>query len=391
MALGWNVWGFLGLVGGLFAIALALVVYVYNPRRARNLWLGLALFFEGSSLATGGGLMYMAQDAASAYAYQAVAIASALPLPSLYLLFLSHLNNPWTRPLRSTWVRGGLVGLIGVLEIWWFARHGDFLRGLEAPPYAYALWEGDVAAPLEWVYRALFLVFVYGLVVSASMYREAPSRLAKRRARALLVAFLARDVVAGFGRLAYILVLSRAAPTDPVPWILALVLTSVHYFVFYGGLAYGIIRSNLFDVRLRVRWTVRQGTVAAFFVAVPFVVSQTVQEVFDQAFGPYLGILTAGVLVFFLAPIQRVAERVARATVPPSPSISHMAEGDRRKLFQEQVEIAWQDGSLTVKERQLLDRLRERLGLANDVAADIERGTVAKAPTRGRTRRASAD
>lgn len=39
-------------------------------------------------------------------------------------------------------------------------------------------------------------------------------------------------------------------------------------------IAYGILRTQLFDIDLRIRWTIKQSTVASAFVAMFYVVSE---------------------------------------------------------------------------------------------------------------------
>jgi hypothetical protein len=64
-------------------------------------------------------------------------------------------------------------------------------------------------------------------------------------------------------------------------WALAVVLYRVGTLFAVPLIAYGILRTHLFDVGLRFRWTIKQSTLARALV------------------------------VYFLAPLQRFAERVA--------------------------------------------------------------------------------
>lgn len=133
-------------------------------------------------------------------------------------------------------------------------------------------------------------------------------------------------------------------------------------------LAWAILRTQLFDIDVKLRWTVKQSTVAAAFVAVFFTVEQTTQNVLGQ-YGPAFGIAAAALLLFAIAPLQRVAERFARAAVPaPRP----LEASERASIYRDSVAQAWADGSLDRSERLMLDRLRERLGLTRDEASRIE-------------------
>lgn len=136
--------------------------------------------------------------------------------------------------------------------------------------------------------------------------------------------------------------------------------------------AYGLLRHQLFGIDLTVRWTVKQGTVAAAFVAVFFVAGEFAETFFGDVFGPYVGVLAAGVLVFFLAPLQQLAERVSDAAVPEAKDSEQMTSEERLELFRDQLRFAWADGKLDKKERRRMESLRNRLDLPEDEAYRIE-------------------
>lgn len=149
---------------------------------------------------------------------------------------------------------------------------------------------------------------------------------------------------------------------------------------------YGVARHSLFDLDLKVKWTVKQSTVAAAFIAVFFLVSEGAQEFFaaQAGLGPYLGIGAAAVLVFALAPLQRLAENVADRAVPGTKEVSEMDGAERAQLFREQVELVWMDGTLSSKDRLVLSNLRDRLGLDTEEAERIEVEVVEGAGGHGR-------
>lgn len=137
-------------------------------------------------------------------------------------------------------------------------------------------------------------------------------------------------------------------------------------------LAYAILRQQLLDIDLKVKWTIKQSTVAAAFIGVFFVVSNGVQTFFQGSFGPYRGIAAAGALVFAIAPLQRAAERVANAAMPGVKTTSEMSPDARLHLYREQARAAWSDGAISKDERLLLDRLRASLGVSHEDANRIE-------------------
>jgi hypothetical protein len=156
-------------------------------------------------------------------------------------------------------------------------------------------------------------------------------------------------------------------------WHLALVvLTTV-----------AVLRHRFLAMETQIRFSLQQGTVAAILVAAFFVVSESAQYKFGESLrNQYLGIIAAGLLVFAIAPLQRVAERLVRVAVPASRT-GRLDGPSKSALYREQATFAWTDGSLTRKERQRLDHLRERLGIPVDEAAAIESEAVSGGPARG--------
>ncbi|MGQ0537283.1 MAG: hypothetical protein ACT4PT_14570 [Methanobacteriota archaeon] len=137
-------------------------------------------------------------------------------------------------------------------------------------------------------------------------------------------------------------------------------------------LAYAILRHQLLGLDVKVKWTVKQGTVAAAFVGVFFVVSESASTFFAGSVGPYLGIAAAGLLVFAIAPLQRVAERVASAAMPGVKAASTMTGDERLDAYADAVHAAWADGTVSRDERLLLDRMRSSLGIAAEDAMRVE-------------------
>jgi hypothetical protein len=139
-------------------------------------------------------------------------------------------------------------------------------------------------------------------------------------------------------------------------------------------IAYAVVRYQLFDIEVKLKLTIKNSTIGAIFVAVFFIISETAQQVFSATImGPYLGIVGAGFLLLAISPLQQLAERVASASVPHAKAIKDLSQKERHRLFRDHVQLAWADGSLTIKERRLLDHLRERLGLSIEDAARFEK------------------
>jgi hypothetical protein len=129
-------------------------------------------------------------------------------------------------------------------------------------------------------------------------------------------------------------------------------------------LAYAVVRHQLLGIEVKVRWTIQKSTVAAIFIGVFFVVSESAQQVFSGQFGPLAGIVAAGGLVFALAPLQRAAERLASAAVPvvaagPEP----LVKSRRDEVYRRALRVALRDRRLLPEERIALGDLAEELGI----------------------------
>lgn len=156
--------------------------------------------------------------------------------------------------------------------------------------------------------------------------------------------------------------------------------------------AYAVLRQRLVNIQWKLRLAVRGTTLAGIFLAVLFVISEGVQAVFAaqaessgvaSGTSSVLGIVGAGVVVFALHPVQRLAERLSAKTVPNAKTLDDMSNVERVALYREQAALAWLDGELRRKERLLLDGLRIRLHVPVETAARVEAEVVRSAGTLG--------
>jgi hypothetical protein len=150
---------------------------------------------------------------------------------------------------------------------------------------------------------------------------------------------------------------------------------------FIGGLwrlalpllvAYGLVRHHIFDIDVKLKWTIGSGTLAGFFLAVFFVVAQLVQNALGEVYGWLVGGIAAGLLLFALSPLQRLAEQVAHAALPGAKPIAAMNRDERLLVYRDTARVVWADGAIDRNERAMLDRLRETLGLTREEASVIE-------------------
>jgi len=138
-------------------------------------------------------------------------------------------------------------------------------------------------------------------------------------------------------------------------------------------IAYGILRTQLFDIDLRIRWTIKQSTLAATILALIFVLTEAADRFLSAELGNFAGLLAAAIVVFFLAPLQRFAERVATITMPNTQNTPEYVAFRKMQVYEAAVVEAQQDGGISHKERSLLKRLHESLGISEADAMAIER------------------
>lgn len=137
--------------------------------------------------------------------------------------------------------------------------------------------------------------------------------------------------------------------------------------------AIGILRAHLFDIDLRIRWTIKQSTVAGIFIAVIYVISEGASEFLSAELGGVAGLLAAAVVVYFLAPLQRFADRVAGAAMPNTRDTPEYLTFRKMQVYESALTDALPDGEISERERELLNRLRDSLGISVSDAEAIER------------------
>jgi hypothetical protein len=138
-----------------------------------------------------------------------------------------------------------------------------------------------------------------------------------------------------------------------------------------------ILRHRLFGLDWRIKVGISRALVAGALLAAFFAVSKITENLVAELFpegnvGIYAGGIVAGLLLFAISPLQKVAERIAQAAVPTPSGMDQFPASERVDFYRDQAQIAWSDGVLGHRERLLLDRLRDRLGLAAVEAARIE-------------------
>lgn len=286
-------------------------------------------------------------------------------LPAVAVAVESALLRPF-RNGPGVWILA-TIGIGGALFT--VARPDLFVADVSLAPPNF----GPVLLPTPgraWPVVALLLAisYTYGFVATFLSWRAARSPVARRRAGALSLAFGTRDVFWG-GLFLVFGLFPASLPVTGLPLIQTASFALLFYIIVT---AYGIASTHLFDIDLRLKWTLERGTVAAVFVAVFFVVSEGAATILSDRLGTVLGLLVTGALVFVLAPLHRASERLSRAAMPTVKDTPEYRAFRKEQIYGEALAEALKDGDVTPLERAILDRLRTTLELDEHIALDLE-------------------
>lgn len=348
-------------IASVAGLAISALVFFARPGRLQNRLLALALLFEvfaSVRMAAFHGLPHAQFGPGLDHALGTVLWFAGWGISTAYLAFLGTVDTRWSRPLGS---RRARLGLIGVLAATWILR-------LAIPDLTDVTWVNFLVAGVS----------LYGLLIAISYWRTAePGTLLRRQATAYAAAFGARDVMfVLFGAFTIWTILGGGF-IMLFEHPLHLWFPGIAQLLFAPLVAYGILTTQLFDIDLKLKWTLEKSTVAAIFVAVFFVVSEGAQVLFAGFAGnEILGVLAAGALVFFLAPLQRFADRVGDRVMPGVEDTEAYREQRKREVYRATVEELMDDDEITAKERRMLGRLQEELGLEGGEASRIEAEVV---------------
>ncbi|HVL49065.1 MAG TPA: hypothetical protein VM889_10950 [Candidatus Thermoplasmatota archaeon] len=291
---------------------------------------------------------------------------SLTAMPWLYLLFLGTLDTPATRLLRPRPARRAVAALAVVVPAatLYLARDAILDPAVETD------------AP-SWFFFAAAVTFLatllYALVATVLAWRASPPGTpARARAGAYALAFLSRDVfyasatafaITGAGIAAIGLDADRAPP----------MILAVGGFLYASFLAYGILRSHLFDLEIKLKLGLRRSTVATVFLVVFFVGFKLAESYASREHGWIFGALCAGLLLFAAPRVNKLADKVADTAMPKVQTTPAYVTFKKLEVYRAAVESAHESGGVNAKDKQALERLRAKLGLEKGDTNEIER------------------
>ncbi|HVM44604.1 MAG TPA: hypothetical protein VM582_01615, partial [Candidatus Thermoplasmatota archaeon] len=282
--------------------------------------------------------------------------------------FLALLDTPITRWLRPPLVRGGLLAAGVAGGVLFVLRPQTVLLGVVQLPTGD--YEAVPAPGLVLVAFALLATYLYALAAALLVLRAAPRGSATRRkATWFAIAFGVKDLLFAAGHAIFA---SGASPE--MLHAATVVLTASGLVVFILLLGYALLREQVLDIELKLKWTLSRTTLASIFVATFFVASELAQQLLGDRIGSaYIGTIAAGALVFAIAPLQRFADRLAHGAMPAVHDTPEYRAQRRREIYRASFESALGDGGVTDKERSVLATLASELGLTPKETLDLER------------------
>lgn len=155
--------------------------------------------------------------------------------------------------------------------------------------------------------------------------------------------------------------------------------------------AYALIKHQIFDIDLKIQWTLKQGTVAAAFLAAFIVSTQLAQSFFQWKYSSWVaGGMATGLMLLALSPLQRVADRIANAAMPTVKNTDEWKSNRRVDCYKSAIAMALKDRVLTRDEERTLALLADELGIGHTKALELREEVERELHPTSRARRPAA-
>jgi hypothetical protein len=234
-----------------------------------------------------------------------------------------------------------------------------------------AIWGSFFGSGL--LYVTVMAVFVFALVASLHAWRVAPPGIARTRAKLFALAFGIRDICWGFtyGASFWMIWNNSFGEEFTLYWVVKIIY-ALGTLLAVPLIAYGILKAKMFDIDLKIRWTIKQSTLAAFIVSIIFLISEGASTILSEELGNIAGLCAAAVVIFFLTPLQRFADRIASTAMPNTSNTPQYVAYRKMQVYEEALIEAMEENGISAKERALLVRLRDSLGISPADAEAME-------------------
>lgn len=236
-----------------------------------------------------------------------------------------------------------------------------------------ALWGSLFGSAV--LYAAVMALFLFALVVSIHAWWVAEPGIARTRARVFAIAFGIRDICWGISYAAAFWLIQAGTPMEEstLMWV-GKIVYALGTLLAVPLIAYGILKAKMFDIDLKIRWTLKQSTFAAAVVAITFAISEGAEMLVSAELGDKWGLLAAAVALLFLKPLQAFAEKIVGLLMPNTQNTPEYQRSRKMRVYEEALIEALDENDISTKERALLVRLRDSLEIpvADAVAMEEE-------------------
>lgn len=347
------------------AFALAALSFRARPKATENRLLAAFLILVGASAAITPIRhlfpMSYEREMWSAAAFRGVGI-SYFPL---LLAIAGTFRVPLARPFAT---RAGIAfscGLTGAILVWTFLFPGWLIV---MRPTADGWTSGYYGSTPAFITAGTVLVTTYALLVGIQAIRRARRGSLERAQAIALVLAVAAIVSVGAANALIMVALNTIDPQVHVSYMGAMAgaypaMTSIAALVGIVILALGMLRLQLLEVDLRVKWTIRRGTVVGAIVASAVIVAELAQIWVSSTLGVVAGLAAALLLLVVKRPLERFAERVANAAMPGVDNTREWREARAAELYRTAVRLALADGTVNAEEESQLETFAKQLGL----------------------------
>jgi hypothetical protein len=299
----------------------------------------------------------------------ALAYRSSIAFIWLYLPFAGEaIASPIVRPFRSR----PLLVLLGIASVVWALQPWIFPLAFVGPgrpgPLGGWDWGPGTLSPLvqETISLLLAALFAVTTIAAFDAWKRAPEGTPSReRAKAYLIAFMVNDVTVVFA-----LTIGVFGPPD---WGTGLdTVENLCIAVFLVLLVRAMLRYQLFDFDLKVKWTLKRGTLVAIVLAV-FFVATAVAEQYLQGYGFVVGGIAIGLLLFAIRPVERAIDRMADRAMPKTTGSPDYIAYRKLEVYRAAVESEIETHGHDHEEHAVLERLRVKLGISREDADALQR------------------
>lgn len=140
-------------------------------------------------------------------------------------------------------------------------------------------------------------------------------------------------------------------------------------------ITYALLRFQVFGADVRIKHSVAKAMLVGIFTVIFLVVLEAAEALLGDGAGFWVNILLAAFLAIIAAPLQNLASRAADKVMPDTKSVVEQDPYERGEFYMSQYELVLEDGEVSRKDREMLDRLALSLRISNRQQKELERGT----------------